>query len=187
MSDNPPQEPANPWGAGSSGGNPGEPPTPPTPPSPPSGFPQGPAGNPGAPSAPGAPTPPPGPGFPPGAAGAPAAAGAAGAGGFAPPPSQGFGANFAEKSQSDIALGLTIGGLVSYFIACCFGPLIIVPVGLCGAGAFLADKDLKGIAAGLRDPAKQQQSKIARIIGLVGAGLGILLFVLFVILLIVSA
>ena len=60
-----------------------------------------------------------------------------------------------------------------------------VPVGLCAAGAFIADKDMKGIAAGLRDPAKQQQSKIARIVGAVGAGLGLLLFVLFVILLVV--
>ena len=110
---------------------------------------------------------------------------AAGAGAWAPPPSQGFGSNFAEKSQSDLALGLSIGGLVSFFLACCFGPLVIVPVGLCAAGAFIADKDMKGIAAGLRDPAKQQQSKIARIVGAVGAGLGLLLFVLFVILLVV--
>lgn len=86
-------------------------------------------------------------------------------GGAAPnpmPAPTGFGtvptAAFAENSQATTALVVSILGLV-----CC------LPAG--GIGAFMANKEKQGIAAGLRDPSKQGTAQAAYIIGLIAVGL----------------
>jgi len=79
-----------------------------------------------------------------------------------------------------MALGLSVGGLVSLFLAFCCGPLAIISLSLCGTGLYLGMTELKAIDAGRRNPAKRQNANIARICGGIGVGLGALAVLLFV-------
>ena len=79
-------------------------------------------------------------------------------------------------------MGLSIGGLATYVVGICCGPLALIGVGLCGAGAYMGTKELQDIDAGIADPAGRSYAKGAQITGGIGVGLfllGIVMFVVF--------
>ncbi len=81
---------------------------------------------------------------------------------------------YAEKSQSTMALILSIFGLVCCGIA---GPI----------GWYMGQQELNGIEAGLRDPSGKGTANAAKIIGIIATALWVLGIIFYAIALVVAA
>ena len=73
-----------------------------------------------------------------------------------------------------MALGLSIGGFLTYLVSsCCPFFALLGPV-LCGIGAVMGTKEIKGIDAGTVDPAGRTTARAAQVIGIIGVALFVL-------------
>lgn len=89
---------------------------------------------------------------------------------------------FAESSQADLALILSSVGALLLLIGFCCLPLALVGFGLAIGGVVIGQKEITGIDAGRRNPAKRGNANAARIVGgvvLVLAAIGFALAIIF--------
>lgn len=77
----------------------------------------------------------------------------------------GFGETYAEPSQADTALILSLLGYVFCLVTCPFG-------------WYMANGEINAIRAGRRDPSGMRKAKAARILGFVGIFIGVSIYVL---------
>ena len=79
-----------------------------------------------------------------------------------------------NRQNANLALALSVGGLLSYVVgACCFVFGFLGPV-LSGVGAVMGTKELREIDAGLADPNGRSAAKAAQVVGAIGVGLFVL-------------
>ncbi len=86
------------------------------------------------------------------------------------------------SQNANVALGLSVGGLATYVVGFCCGPLALIGLALCGTGAFMGWRELKAIDSGQSSEAGRNSAKAAMITGGIGVGLfaiGIVLVAVF--------
>lgn len=87
-----------------------------------------------------------------------------------------------SSSQGSTALALSISGLVvAVVMGFCCGPVGIAGAVLSGIGAYMGHQELAAIDQGRSNPANRGQANAARVIGLIGVGIMVLLFILFIV------
>lgn len=105
--------------------------------------------------------------------------------GYGQPGYQGYGVPGpgADRQNANVALALSVGGILTYVVSACCVLLAVVGPVLCGMGAVMGTRELREIDAGRADPGGRNTAKAAQVIGAVGVGLFVLGVVAFIALL----
>ena len=106
--------------------------------------------------------------------------------GHQPPPGQYAGAygqpvRTGSGSEAGLALGLSLGGLLTaLFFGCCF-PLSLIGAIVSCSGAYLGTRELAAIDEGRSNPSQRSMAKAAQIIGILTGAVYAMLWVFFVV------